>query len=325
MPPPPVLLLTHSGDFYTIDRVEEGLDRRGIHHLRVDTDAFPTQLRLSVRTRARSLERVLDFGTFSLDLDTIPAIWARRLWPGRMPSDLDPHVAQHAATAARTTFFDTLLGLAAPRWVNPLAPAMRAESKLLQLERALELGLRVPDTLITHDPSRVSSFAAEHDGRVVTKLLEPLSQTMDASGEFFYTTALGDVGELSALRWSPQIFQPHLPKHRELRVIVIGEHLFVGALDLSGADVVDWRRLRASDGLRWQPHALPPDVEAKARALVARLGLVYGALDFIETGEGEAYFLEINPAGEWGWLERDLGFPIGDRIAEALAQGMERA
>ena len=34
----------------------------------------------------------------------------------------------------------------------------------------------------------------------------------------------------------------------------------------------------------------------------------------------EPYFLEVNQAGEWGWLERDLGLPIAECIARALAE-----
>jgi len=38
----------------------------------------------------------------------------------------------------------------------------------------------------------------------------------------------------------------------------------------------------------------------------------------IVTPEGEHVFLEVNPLGQWGMLERDLGLPISQAIAEAL-------
>jgi glutathione synthase/RimK-type ligase-like ATP-grasp enzyme len=49
-----------------------------------------------------------------------------------------------------------------------------------------------------------------------------------------------------------------------------------------------------------------------------RLGLAYGAIDLIETPEGGHVFLEVNPGGEWGMLEHDLGLPISEAIADAL-------
>jgi glutathione synthase/RimK-type ligase-like ATP-grasp enzyme len=49
-----------------------------------------------------------------------------------------------------------------------------------------------------------------------------------------------------------------------------------------------------------------------------RLGLAYGAIDVIRTPDGNHVFLEVNPIGEWGMLQRDLGLPIADAIADAL-------
>jgi len=50
------------------------------------------------------------------------------------------------------------------------------------------------------------------------------------------------------------------------------------------------------------------------------LGLVFGAVDLICTPAGEYVFLEVNPGGEWGMLERDLGLPISEAIAAALLE-----
>ena len=51
---------------------------------------------------------------------------------------------------------------------------------------------------------------------------------------------------------------------------------------------------------------------------MASLDLAFGAIDVIRSPDGGHVFLEVNPAGEWGMLERDLGCPIADAIAEAL-------
>jgi glutathione synthase/RimK-type ligase-like ATP-grasp enzyme len=54
------------------------------------------------------------------------------------------------------------------------------------------------------------------------------------------------------------------------------------------------------------------------------LGLSFGAVDFIRTPEGEHVFLEVNPSGEWGMLQRDLGLPIAEAIADILSCAEER-
>jgi len=44
-----------------------------------------------------------------------------------------------------------------------------------------------------------------------------------------------------------------------------------------------------------------------------------GTIDcLIRRPDGAHVFLEVNPTGEWGMLERDLGLPIADAIAEEL-------
>jgi len=51
------------------------------------------------------------------------------------------------------------------------------------------------------------------------------------------------------------------------------------------------------------------------------MGLVYGALDFVVTPEGNSVFLELNQAGQWGWIEQALGLPITDAILDRLGEG----
>jgi glutathione synthase/RimK-type ligase-like ATP-grasp enzyme len=51
---------------------------------------------------------------------------------------------------------------------------------------------------------------------------------------------------------------------------------------------------------------------------MVNLRLNFGAFDFILTPSGEYVFLEVNPVGEWGMLERDLDLPISTAIADFL-------
>ena len=87
---------------------------------------------------------------------------------------------------------------------------------------------------------------------------------------------------------------------------------------------VDWRRY----DLGHTPHRaiqLPPSIEGKLVALCRGLGLSYGAIDLIVTPEGEHVFLELNPAGQWHWIEQLTGLPISDAIADELVAGATRA
>jgi glutathione synthase/RimK-type ligase-like ATP-grasp enzyme len=68
----------------------------------------------------------------------------------------------------------------------------------------------------------------------------------------------------------------------------------------------------------WKPYNLPQSVEEKLLKLMEHFGLNYGALDLILTPDGRHVFLEVNPVGEFFWLERCPGLPISKAIANIL-------
>ena len=144
---------------------------------------------------------------------------------------------------------------------------------------------------------------------------------MDAVQPFVYTNRVReeDLAGAETLRHSPMVFQELIPKACELRVAWVAGEVFAGALDASGTSRghTDWRRA-APEECRWQKAQLPGEVASSLQALMSELGLVFGAVDLICTPSGEHVFLEVNPGGEWGMLERDLGLPISEAIAEAL-------
>jgi glutathione synthase/RimK-type ligase-like ATP-grasp enzyme len=144
---------------------------------------------------------------------------------------------------------------------------------------------------------------------------------MDAVNNFVYTNRVReeDLAGADALRHCPMVFQELISKAYELRVIWVAGKVFAASLDASGTSRghTDWRRA-APDECRWHKSQLPNEVVTSLRTLMSELGLVFGAVDLICTPSGEHVFLEVNPGGEWGMLERDLELPISEAIAEAL-------
>ncbi|SCF90374.1 MULTISPECIES: hypothetical protein [unclassified Streptomyces] len=52
--------------------------------------------------------------------------------------------------------------------------------------------------------------------------------------------------------------------------------------------------------------------------MLNRLGLPYGAFDFVVTPEDEWVFLEVNPSGQYGFIEVATGLSITAAIADYL-------
>jgi MvdC family ATP-grasp ribosomal peptide maturase len=318
-----VLMLTHSGDFYTIDLVSQALARRGVRPIRFNTDLFPSSVKLVARAGDKRAAHLFTEKGEQISAAEVRAVWARKLWSPRMSDDLDERYRSMCvaeSTAALEGFLDALHDA---RWVNDLTHQRDAENKQRQLRLAERAGLRVPRTLVTNDPAAARQFFAETEGQTVAKLLRPLAVSMDADKPFVYTNRVReeDLAGAEALRHSPMVFQELIPKACELRVACVAGKAFAGALDASGTSRghTDWRRA-APEECRWEKAQLPAEVASGLKALMSELGLVFGAVDLICTPDGEHVFLEINPGGEWGMLERDLGLPISEAIADALLE-----
>ena len=318
-----VLLLTHSGDFYTVDLVAHALTRKGVRPVRFNTDLFPSLVKLSARAGDMRVARLLTETGEETSVDDVRAVWARKLWSPRMSDDLDERYRSmciNESAAALEGFLDALHNA---RWVNNLDHQRNAENKQRQLRLAARAGLRVPRTLVTNDAGAARQFFAETEGQMVAKLLRPLAVSMDADTPFVYTNRVreADLDHAEALRHSPMVFQELIPKACELRVACVAGKAFAGTLDATGTSRghTDWRRA-APEECRWQAAELPAEVANSLKVLLSDLGLVFGAVDLICTPAGEYVFLEVNPGGEWGMLERDLGLPISEAIAETLLE-----
>jgi MvdC family ATP-grasp ribosomal peptide maturase len=318
-----VLLLTHSGDFYTVDLVAQALVRMSVRPIRFNTDLFPSRVKLSARAGdERAAHLVMEMGE-QVSAAEVRAVWARKLWSPRMADNLDERyrsMCVSESVAALEGFLDALHGA---RWVNNLNRERDAENKQRQLRLAARAGLRVPRTLVTNDPVAARQFFAETEGQTVAKLLRPITVSMDADKPFVYTNRVReeDLAGAEALRHSPMVFQELIPKAYELRVACVAGEAFAGALDATGTSRghTDWRRASPEE-CRWLKTQLPTAVASSLQALMSELGLVFGAVDLIYTPSGEYVFLEVNPSGEWGMLERDLGLPISGAIAKALLE-----
>jgi glutathione synthase/RimK-type ligase-like ATP-grasp enzyme len=204
----------------------------------------------------------------------------------------------------------------------------RAELKASQLRIAAGLGFALPPTLFTNDPQEFLEFYREHNGRVVSKLPGPAFIRLAGATFNRYTQIVSrrDIGYADAIRFSPVLFQAYVPKQVELRVTVVGQQVFAAEIHSQQSNHTkhDWRRYDDFETPHY-PHDLPRDVSRLCVQLVERLGLCYGAIDLILTPENEYVFLEINPNGQYLWIETLTGLPISDALCDLLATGKPTA
>lgn len=318
------LLVTKSSDNQSVALVAAALEARGARAFRLDTDRFPTDARLALhQPRGRSTLRT-EAG--ELVLGEVGAVWYRRTAIGAaLPDDMDRQHRDAAIKESRATLLGMLESLSCFT-MDRVSAVRTAEHKPRQLELAAELGLDVPRTLSTNDPEAVPAFWEACGGRVVVKALSSFAIYDDAGREqVVFTSQLGadDLAHLDQLALGPMTFQELLDKRVELRVTLIGERVFAAAVDSQALERsrIDWRREGSQLAGAWLPYALPDGVAARLRALAAQLGLSYGAADLIVTPDGRHVFLELNPAGEWFWLDDVFGpRALSTAVAQTLLE-----
>ncbi len=199
-------------------------------------------------------------------------------------------------------------------WVNDPGRDHVAHRKAFQLRVAQDVGLEIPDTLISNCPSAVQEFVGTKGiGRVIYKAFSATEQ------EWRETRLLRDdeLGLIDNVRYAPVIFQEYIEAEADLRITVVGDQIFAAAIhSQETAYKVDFRIDITS--ARIEPARLPPDIEECLRHLMRRLGLVYGAIDMRRTPEGRHVFLEINPAGQWLFVEQHTEQPVTAALAQLL-------
>jgi len=317
-----VLLITHSDDYFTIDRVQEALSKKGVKTFRFDTDEFPLNVQLTAQFDNEQSKHRLEYNSQSISTDQVQAVWMRRIWQPKFNQELDPQYVQACTQESRTTLEGFWDSLREARWVDNLEKIEAASNKQRQLRLAKEVGLSIPRTLITNKAEVAREFFHQVEGKMVSKLLSALGYSMsERPAMFLYTNTVQeeDLEDAESLRYCPMVFQEKIPKEKELRVVYVNGKTFVGALhsDNYNEASVDWRKPGVEVGA-WEDHQLPEELVNRLQVFMGTLGLSFGAFDFIVTPSGEYVFLEVNPVGEWGMVEKELNLPISEAIADTL-------
>jgi glutathione synthase/RimK-type ligase-like ATP-grasp enzyme len=239
----------------------------------------------------------------SVIFSEIDTVWYRRI------SKVTPHPETHeadlvfAADQATGHMTAMLHAIRTERWVNHPMAARFVESRLPQLQAARRVGLAVPPTLVSNSPADIANFRQRHSGDVIIKPFRSFQWKTEAGAGFYVETARIEKDcELSDLEVAlcPNIYQHEIKKTYELRLAVFGEHAVALRIDSQHiGDSVDWRLDQSM--LRIPVYAVEPPTALvqKCRAVLADLGLAFGAFDFIVDLNEDVYFVEVNQAGQF--------------------------
>jgi hypothetical protein len=349
-----ILVIGEPGDAH-LRHVSARLAERSIKYVSFDPRLYPASAQISVECDRQGAARYILAcdGAPSLDLGEVDAVWHRaraRPSPGpAVPADQAWWVAE-TCTRFLTQLYESLdcrwiperpapgrepfrqgdtappEGAAAWTGLPSRGAAPSPENKLHQLAVAGRCGFTVPRTLATNSPERFLDFYEACGGRLISKRAVNLAPLVGGVSTRPYTVAVGrrEAADSRAVRHAPALFQERVEKRVELRVTVVGSRVFAAEIrsQESRRQQVDWRHYPEHGQAQfYAPHPLPAAIEARCVAVVAALGLGFGAIDLILTPDGDYVFLEVNVNGQWAYLEEMLGFGISAAIAELLVSG----
>lgn len=314
-----ILLLTNKQDI-TADLVVLELQRRGADYLRFNTEEFPQNVQISLDYQ----NRLSGFFYFinrkhKLSFADIESVWYRR---PTLPSP-DKRIPEKFMPFSIRESFELLNGVwnnLNCYWLSNPHKIRLAECKITQLGVAQQLGFVVPPTMISNNPADIEDFYEKCNKNIVVK---PIKMGLVGDGVVVFTNKITPAAfeNIESAALVPAIYQANISKKYDIRITIVGDKVFpieIHSQTFEDASI-DWRHSQHVN-IPHKVHSLPESLAKRCLKLVKVLGLEFGAIDMILTPDGDYYFLEINPNGQWAWIEKRTGLRIAEAITDLLCQ-----
>lgn len=314
-----VLILTNSEDS-TSDYIETCLKNAGISFIRYNTDSDLIRTHF---TYSPPLP-IMRISGQQLRPDDLIAIIFRRPKPFEPSIIGDKFQIEHAANEWAETWEGFLAHVPPDKWINHPGCNFKASHKIEQLSRANQVGLQVPQTLVTNDPVDALKFIHSHLNGIIVKPLASgyIERQNQNDDTLIYTSLLSqsNLNFIEDIKSCPVLFQERIVKNLDIRLIALDgkiEAAGLKALDSDGKQRLDIRRNNMFD-VEYVPIEIPEDIYKRINMLLRTYDLRFAAIDMALQMDGSWIFFEINPNGQWAWLDLQAGFRFGDFFVNAL-------
>lgn len=254
---------------------------------------------------------IKDIDGARVNLAQLSAVWWRRSM-GAMHAleDADAEAKALIPGECRSALLGALFSDFSGRWVNDPAAEIRGDNKLVQLAAARAAGLAVPNTLVSAQPESIRSFVVDQGGQAVVKVVRGTAAFSVPARKVTAADLLDD----DALKACPAIYQEIITGNSHLRIHVFGSSVYAVRIE---SPHLDWR---PDLNVPMQLVSLPPKLQKILVGLVTSLGLAMGIIDAKLAADGGLVFLEINPQGQFAFIEGLTGVPLSAHMADFLAE-----
>lgn len=313
-----LLIISMENDFHVNYLLERMTRVQKENTIIFKTETFPVESRIVLSSLDDN--SYIETHNGIIPIKDIHGVWYRR--PAKpviseIITELD--VRGYAETESENALMGLWESMDNCQWVSKPSLIKNASHKWEQIKRATRIGFNVPKTLITNSPNEARIFCSRVK-KAIVKAVRRSVFPRKGKYEIVYTSLIEcDDERIDDVVFSPCIFQEYVSKKIELRITVVGNQVFACAIYSQNSEKTlhDWRNydLKNTPHEKWN---LPNKVEKNCLTLVKSYGLPFGAIDMILTPDDEYVFLELNPNGQWAWIEDLTNMPIGKAVIDLL-------
>lgn len=304
----------------------------GLRQLQQNVDVYfpeeyPAHLSLSLqfdRQNKAGIKTFIDIGNQQIEASSYKSVWLRHKLRITEQSTLaNASDALFAALEADHLIQSMLCLLSPSLWVNPPQFNEKAFLKPVQLATALEVGFRIPKTLMSNDPKQIIDFILMMGGTVLFKSFNAVAWEKNSDSWLQNMSTLINKNMINdSAKLCPAIYQEFIRKQADIRVIIMGKQIFSIQQDSLNTRYVDSRLSSFLEKPDIMPIELPDSIKLHCLQLMECLGLIFGCIDLILDTSGDYWFLEVNPNGQFlGYEEICPSLPLLDTFCELLASG----
>jgi hypothetical protein len=321
-----VLMLANQDDYEAV-LVAQAAQKQGADVQWLDTAWFPTRASVAAELGPAGWRAQITTPHGEIDTDALSAVFYTQSQPFTFPPGLSEPELRYATVEARFGLGGLLASLPV-RWVSHPSAIADAEYRVRQMAVAARCGFRMPASLLTNKEPTARVFANEH-GPVVFKAIMHKLISEDNAVKLIYTTPVNPADLDDRVEMTAHLFQHNVGagasagvgwgKEFDARVVATRSGICLGVRIDAATEQArqDWRTGYGGD-LTYRPVEVPAEVAGRCRDCLTRLDLRAGVFDFSVTGDGQWWYLEVNPGGRWAWLQAETGLPLAEAIAAEL-------
>ncbi|MBO9658363.1 MAG: hypothetical protein J7527_06020 [Chitinophagaceae bacterium] len=318
-----ILIVSNSRNEPSTDAVIDWLTHFGAKYIRINTDD------LTVKDKATSVsipdQDVLKIGGVEISVNDINIVWYRRWYdysdiPFRTPTANERKLFREVINESDSIMYYLCGRLKDKPWLsNPLIT--RFHNKQNTLYAAVKNGLRIPDTIITTQRSELKKFI-EKNGEAITKPIGDPSMYIDKEGNGFksYTQVItADMADNLPEQFYLSQFQQKINAAYEIRTFYLDGQFFSTAI--MGSITTDIKlSVRIAHATKFVAFKLPSVIEARLDRTMRDVNLNSASIDIMRGTDGQYYFLEANPVGQFSGYGAPCNYFLDKRIAEYLVR-----